>query len=157
MKRWIFITFCVVVGFWVAFSALAQKDNQPGEQNMALEQNKQLVQRLSKEVFNQRKTAVIDDIYAPDMVDHSAFPDQAPGAAGVKTAINGFFEIFSDFEVTVEDMVAQEDRLVTRETWRGTHRPSNKSALGTVIHIFRVRDGRITDEWSRGWDWLDEL
>jgi ketosteroid isomerase-like protein len=157
MKTWVSLTLCVVVGILVVFSAFAQKSNKQGEQTMILERNKQLVQRLFKEVFNQRTLSVIDEIYAPDMVDHSAFPGQAPGTEGIKTAISGFFEIFSDFEVTVEDVVAEADRVVTRETWRGTHRPSDKSAAGTIIHIFRVRDGRITDEWSRGWDWLDAL
>ena len=157
MKTWVSLTICLFIGFLVVCTAFAQKHARAGEQNMVLEQNKQLVQRLFNEVFNQRTLSVIDDIYTPNMVDHSAFPDQAPGTEGIKTAINGFFEIFSDFEVTVEDMVAEKDRVVTRETWRGTHRPSNKSATGTVIHIFRVRDGRITDEWSRGWEWLEQL
>jgi ketosteroid isomerase-like protein len=157
MKTWVSLILGLFVGFLVVNTAFAQKDNQTGEQHMVLEQNKQLVQRLFKEVFNQRQTSVIDEIYTPNMADHSAFPDQAPGTEGIKNAINGFFELFSDFEVTVEDVVAEKDRVVTRETWRGTHRPSNQSAVGTIIHIFRVREGRITDEWSRGWDWLDEL
>ena len=76
--------------------------------------------------------SVIDEIYAPNMVDHSAFPGQAPGTAGIKTAINGFFEIITDLEVTVEDAVAEDDKVVTRESWRGTYKPSGKPVVGTV-------------------------
>lgn len=124
---------------------------------MTIEQNKQLVLRLFEEVFNQQALSVIDELYAPNVVDHSAFPDQVPGREGIKSAIKGFFETIDDLEVTVEDIIAEDDRVVTRETWRGTHVPSGKTAAGTVIHIFRIREGKITDEWSRGWDWLEKL
>ncbi len=124
---------------------------------MATHQNDQLVLRLFGEVFNKHDASVIDELYDPNVVDHAAFPDQAPGVAGIKSAISGFFEMFDDLNITVEDVIAEDDKVVTRETWRATHRTSGKSASGTVIHIFRVRDHKITDEWSRGWDWLEKL
>jgi ketosteroid isomerase-like protein len=124
---------------------------------MTVDQNKQLILRLFGEVFNRQAIAVIDELYAPNVVDHSAFPGQAPGTEGIKFAIKGFFEIFGDLEVTVEDVVAEDDKVVTRENWRGAHRPSGKTASGSVIHIFRIREGKITDEWSQGWDWLEKL
>jgi ketosteroid isomerase-like protein len=124
---------------------------------MTIDLNKRLILRLFREVFNQRAASVIDELYAPNVVDHSAFPDQAPGSEGIKFAINGFFEAFDDLAVTVEDIIAENDKVVTRETWSVTHRPSGKTSIGTVIHVFRIREGKITDEWSRGWDWLEEL
>lgn len=51
----------------------------------------------------------------------------------------------------------QGDRVVTRESWAGTHGPSGKTFNGSLIHIFRLHDGKITDEWSMGWDWLEKL
>lgn len=124
---------------------------------MTIDQNKQVVLRLFGEVFNKQSMSVIDELYSTNVVDHSAFPDQAPGVMGIKTAINGFFEIFSDLKITVEDVITEDDKVVTREVWKGTHKTSGKSAEGTVIHIFRIRKGKITDEWSRGWDWLEYL
>ena len=124
---------------------------------MTFDENKELILRLFREVFNQHAISAIDELYAPDVVDHSAFPGQAPGTEGIKFAIKGFFEIFSDLNVTVEDVIAQGDKLATRETWRGTQGPSGKAAVGSVMHIFRIRKGKITDEWSRGWDWLEKL
>jgi ketosteroid isomerase-like protein len=124
---------------------------------MTIDQNKQLILRLFREVFNQQDLSVIDELYAPDVVDHSAFPDQVPGKEGIKSAIKGFFETIDDLEVTVEDIIAEDDRIVTRETWKGTHKPSGKTVTGSVIHIFRTHEGKITGEWSRGWDWLEKL
>ncbi|MGD8352593.1 MAG: ester cyclase [Pseudomonadota bacterium] len=124
---------------------------------MSLSENKRVVLRLFGEVFNRQSLSVIDELYDPDVVDHGAFPDQPPGIAGIKSAIDGFFEIFENLEINVEDVIAEEDKVVTREVWRGTHKPSGKEANGTLIHIFRIRDGKIADEWSRGWDWLENL
>ena len=46
---------------------------------MSIDQNKQRVLRLFREVFNQQALSVIDELYDPNVVDHGAFPDQAPG------------------------------------------------------------------------------
>lgn len=122
-----------------------------------IENNKQVILHLFQEVVNQRNPSAIDDLYASNVVDHSAFPGQAPGTEGIKNAVRDFLRAFADLEVTVEDMIAEDDKVVTRETWRGTHGPTGKTATGTVIHIFRIREGQITEEWSQGWDWLENL
>jgi ketosteroid isomerase-like protein len=144
-------------GLLLVSSTFAQEPAKTGGQNMTVNRNKQVVLRLFSEVFNRQSLSTIDDLYDPNVVDHSAFPDQAPGVAGIKSAIKGFFEIFGNLKITVEDVIAEDDKVVTREVWRGTHKPSGKAVEGTVIHIFRVREGRIVDEWSRGWDWLEKL
>jgi ketosteroid isomerase-like protein len=157
MKNQIILVPCLLLGLLSVFPALAQESTRTGEQNITANQNNQLISRLFGEVFNQHSITAIDDLYAPDVVDHAAFPDQAPGAAGIKSAIKGFFEMFDGLTITVDDMIAEDDKVATRETWRATHRSSGKNASGTVIHIFRIRDGKITEEWSRGWDWLENL
>ena len=50
-----------------------------------------------------------------------------------------------------------EEWVVRREVWRGTHTPSGQSATGTVMHFFRITDGKIVDEWSEGWGWIERL
>ena len=124
---------------------------------MSINRNKQVVLRLFNEVFNQRSLSVLDMLYDPNVVDHSAFPDQASGVEGIKSAIIDFFEVFDNLKITVEDVIAEDDKVATREVWRGTHKPSGKVAEGTIIHIFRLHEGKIIDEWSRGWDWLERL
>lgn len=129
----------------------------PDYQNSELENNKQLILRVFQEVLNERNPSVIDELCAPNMVDHSAFPDQAPGTEGIKNAVGDLLETFPDLKVTVEDLIAEGDKVVSRETWRGTHGPTGKAATGSIIHIFRISEGTITDEWSLGWDWLEKL
>ncbi len=152
-------TFAIVsfVGLLTVFSTFAETSTKKEGKNMTINENKQVVLRLFGEVFNQQSLSVIDELYDSSVVDHSAFPDQVPGIEGIKSAIKGFFGIFDNLKITVEDVIAEDDKVVTREIWRGTHKLSGKAAEGTVIHIFRIRDGKIADEWSRGWDWLEKL
>lgn len=157
MKKYKTITTGLFIGLLLVASAFGQENIKKVGGNMANDENKQLILRLFEEVFNQQSLNAIDELYAPNVVDHSAFPDQSPGIEGIKSAIKGFFEIFDDFKITIEDVVAEDDRVVTREAWRVTHKPSGKIAEGSVIHIFRIREGKITEEWSRGWDWLENL
>lgn len=155
MKNLMIFATVFSVGVQIVSLSFAQEPAYIGKQNVAIDQNRQMVLRLFGEVFNRQSLSAIDDLYDPNVVDHSAFQDQAPGVEGIKSAIRGFFELFDHLEIVVEDIIAEEDKVVTREVWRGNHKSSGKSAEGTVIHIFRLREGKITDEWSRGWDWLD--
>ena len=123
---------------------------------MTIEDNKRLILRLFTEVFNEQDLLVINDLYSADVVDHSAFPDQAPGRESINSAIGGFFEAIDSLQINVGDVVAEGDKVVTRETWRVIDASSHEILTGTVIHIFQIRDGRIADEWSRGWDWLSD-
>jgi len=147
----------LLIWFMLAATVFAGEPGRMGEGQPKVEQNTQLVMRLFDEVFGNRDVSVIDELYAVDVVDHSAFPDQAPGVEGIRSAISGFFEAFGKLEITVEDVIADGDKVVTRETWTVTDKASEKSASGTIIHIFRVVDHRITDEWSQGWGWLEQL
>lgn len=155
MRNWVVLSACCGLALLQASWAFAQIAETKGDSNMGIEENKRLVLRLFDEVFNDSKLPVIDELYTEDVVDHSAFPDQEPGRAGINSAIRGFFEAFDSLQIVVEDVVAEGDKVVTRETWTVVNGSSHETATGTVIHIFRVRDGRITDEWSRGWDWLE--
>ena len=157
MKKMMTFAISFFVGLLIVSSSFAKTSTKTGELNMTIDQNKQLILRLFGEVFNQQSLSVIDELYDLNVVDHSAFQDQAPGVEGIKSAIKGFFGIFGNLKITVEDIIAEDDKVVTREVWRGTHKPSGKTAKGTVIHIFRIREGKIADEWSRGWDWLEKL
>jgi len=124
---------------------------------VSVEENKALIRRVFEEVLNQRNVAVIDEAFAPDSVDHSAWEGQAPGPAGVKEAVSGVLDLFPDLRVTVESAIGEGDHVATRETWRGTHAPTGKPATGTVMHLFRLSGGRIAEEWSEGWGWFEQL
>jgi predicted ester cyclase len=119
------------------------------------DQNKDLIKRVFSEMANQRKYALVDSFYAPDIIDHSAFENQQQGREGFKTAVKEFFDMFSALEITLDDMIAEGDQVATRETWKVTMASDKKALNGKTLHIFKIRNGLITDEWSEGWEkWL---
>ena len=120
----------------------------------ATEKNKELIKRVYAELANKRNYELIDSFFAPDMIDHGAFEGQQPGRDGFKKAVVEFLGGFAALEITLQDIIAEGDMVATRETWKVTMASNNKALSGETIHIFRIKDGLITDEWSKGWEWL---
>jgi predicted SnoaL-like aldol condensation-catalyzing enzyme len=160
-KAAIFVTFFIINTFLIISTAIAQEQTSKAEkginQTSALLENKEIILKLFHEVINLRNVSYFDQVYVPNAIDHSAWPGQAPGTAGIKQAVKEFLETFSELKVTVEDVIAEGNKVATRETWKGTHTSTGKAGSGSVIHIFWIQDGKVTEEWSRGWDWADKL
>ena len=123
---------------------------------MPAEANKALMRRLFEEGFHSGKLAVVDEIFHPNFVDRST-PEQPPGTEGVKDYISMVRTGFPDISITIEDLVAEEERVVVRTTWRGTHlgeyegiAPTGKHVTRSMIQIFHVKDGKLLEEWSEG-------
>lgn len=155
------VTFFLINAFLIISTATAQEQTPNAEksanQNSALTKNKEIILKLFQEVINQRNVSYFDQVYVPNAIDHNAWAGQAPGIAGIKEAVKGFLETFSDLKVTVEDVIAEGDKVATRETWTGTQKSTGKKGSGSVIHIFWIKDGKVTEEWSKGWEWADKL
>ena len=120
------------------------------------EANKALIRRLFEEGFHSGKLAVVDGIFHPNFVDRST-PEQPPGTEGVKDYISMVRTGFPDISITIEDLVAEEERVVVRTTLRGTHlgeyegiAPTSKQVTRSMIQIFHVKDGKLLEEWSEG-------
>ena len=131
----------------------------------AAEHNKDLIRRLLADV--DRGADVVDAYYAPDYVDHtpSAVRDLAPGREGVRQAFAVFQRAFPDSRHTIEDLVAEGDRVVARIRAQGTHTgeifghpPTGKVVALTGISIYRIADGRIAERWTeQGQGILEQL
>src|SRR5690348_4385021 len=115
---------------------------------MHTEENKAIIRRLVEEALNQGKLETIDTLFAADFVDRST-PDQPPGPAGVKRYIAQVRADVPDLRVSIDDLIAEGDKVVIRTTWRGTH-PSSQQSARTMIQIFRLADGKIQEEWNEG-------
>ena len=123
---------------------------------MSVEENKALVRRFFEEVLNTRKLSVIDQLYATDVVDHTAPAGQAPGLAGLKQTVAMILAALPDAHLTIEDMIAQEDRVAVRYTVRATHTggaffsisPTGKQVTVTGIFMARISGGKIVDKWG---------
>ncbi len=122
---------------------------------MSLEENKALVRRQFDELINRKNISIIESDMSTDFVDHESAPHLPPGRDGVRTWIVGLYDACSDLQVTIEDMIAEGDRVVVRNTWRGTHTgplmgipPTGKQFVLKGIVIWRIRDGKICERWA---------
>jgi steroid delta-isomerase-like uncharacterized protein len=123
---------------------------------MSIVENKALARR-SFEAFNQRDLAAADAIYAPSYVLHNpiAPPDLPRGPDGVRQQHAGYLAAFPDAQITVEDLIAEGDRVAVRVTVRGTHRgifmgvaPTGRPVALEAITIYRVDAGKIVEDWT---------
>ena len=122
---------------------------------MSPEENKAVVRRFVEEVFNQGNLAAVDQFLAAEYRDANALPGQEPGREGAKRAFSLYQEVFPDLRYTIEEMIAEGDTVVTRVTFRGTHRgaflgipPTNRQVSVPAVHITRVVEGTIREHWS---------
>ena len=118
------------------------------------EKNKELVKRVYTEMANKQNYALIDSFFATNIYDHGALPGQEQNLAGFKKAVIDFLGMFSYVEITPEYVIAEGDMIATKETWKVIRKSDKKELKGDTMHWFRIKDGKITDEWSKGWEWL---
>ena len=118
-------------------------------------ENKALVRRVFDDMWNKHDLDVLDVIYAPDVVNHELPPGMPEGIAGTKAYFGMFMSAFPDTQMTVEDLIAEGDKVVARWTARGTHTgelmgipPTGKQVTVTGVNIGRVANGRIVEEWG---------
>jgi len=120
------------------------------------EQNKILERRLIEEVWNQGNFAVVDELVAGDYLGHSSTPEaETHGREGYRQFYTGLRQAFPDLQVTVEDQIAEGDRVVTRWTAHGTHEgefqgipPTGNQGAITGITIDRIANGKVVECWT---------
>jgi serine phosphatase RsbU (regulator of sigma subunit)/ketosteroid isomerase-like protein len=124
---------------------------------MSLEDNKRLVRDFIR-AQNEGNVAALEDLMAPDFVDHSVLPGQGSSRDAY---IQGAVEdqaAFSDAELIVEEQLAEGDKVMTRLSVRGLHdkaaftdmAPTGAMLDTTAITINRVVGDKIAAEWSEG-------
>ncbi len=103
------------------------------------EENKAIARRYLDELWNKNNPAVRDEL--------SSF-DHQPGGAVLRAA-------FPDIQLTIDDQVAEGDKVLTRYTVRGTHKgeyagvpPTNKQVTYTGMWLYRIEGGKIVERWG---------
>jgi steroid delta-isomerase-like uncharacterized protein len=103
----------------------------------------------------ERVARTIDEVVAPDVLFHAPVPTGATGARALKQVWTVLLRAFPDLRVTVEDVIAEGDKVVCRNTVTGTHRgeyrglpPTGASVRYGEIFVFRLGGGRITEIWG---------
>lgn len=109
------------------------------------EQNKAAVRRFIEDVWNKGNLSEVDEVYTPDYVYHGPGGQEMKGPEGFKHMVEMFRAAFPDLQCTVEDQLAEGDKVATRWSLRGTHEDElmgiaatgNQILMsGTVIHRF---------------------
>jgi steroid delta-isomerase-like uncharacterized protein len=146
-------------GVAIAIGRLRRKRQGGERRGSMLEANKAISRRVVEEVFNQGRLEAADELVSPDFIGHDpALPEPMRGPDGLRAQAEGYRSAFPDMRLTIEDEIAEGDRVVTRWMARGTHQAelfgipaTGKQATVTGMTIDRIVDGRIVETWNN-WD-----
>jgi steroid delta-isomerase-like uncharacterized protein len=121
---------------------------------MSLEENREGAIRA----FNALKVGDLDmfeELHTEDFVDHDPGPGEVPTPAGRREFFSGISSVFPDWDQTIEEVVAEGDRVVVRWVGRGTHEspfvgvpPTGRKVAVQGIAIFRMVDGKMAERWA---------
>jgi steroid delta-isomerase-like uncharacterized protein len=127
---------------------------------MSTEETKALLRQFFDDLFTQGKLEIADEIVAASYVNHNPAPGETSGREGLKQFITTLRTAFPDIVFTVEDQVAEGEKVTTRFTLNGTHQAefagipgTGKPVTVTAINIHRVAEGQIQEGWLN-WDAL---
>ena len=119
---------------------------------MSTETNKAIVRRYFDQVLNDKRHDLAEEFLADNIELHGS--GLAPGLEAVKQWLTMFAAAFPDGHTTIEDVVAEEDRVVARTTFNGTHQGEMQGIPATgqnvsipSITIFRLDNGKIAEGW----------
>ena len=122
---------------------------------MSAEENKDIFRRYVEEVGNEGKLELADEIFDRYLAHQSDGAALERGPEDVKRFMGEFQEDFPDFHTEIEDQIAEDDKVVTRWTMRGTHRrefrgiaPTGNALEITGIGIFRFSEGKVVESWD---------
>ncbi len=97
----------------------------------------------------------IDEVVVPDVLIRTPLPVGATGAQALKEVFGRLHQAFPDLHIAIEDLIAEGDKVVSRNTVTGTHQgeyiglpPTGKSITYNEIFIFRFDNGRIAETWG---------
>ncbi len=133
---------------------VTSKGDSPVEESV-LRDNKALIRKLFEEEINQKDLTVMESMVTDDYVSHNDSVGAPSEIKQTEKFLAAVFAAFPDTHVTIEDMIAESDKVVVRNTWRGTFRgpwmgipPTGKEVTWTGIVIWRIENGKIAERWA---------
>lgn len=113
-------------------------------------QAREFIRNHFEEFVNKKNVQIGNVNFAPDFVDHGADvpPGLPPGPAGAIEYVAGALKKFPDLHVQIEDMIAEDDKVVVRNYWTATDPPSGKKLEFRGIVIWRIANKKIVDRWA---------
>jgi predicted ester cyclase len=142
----------------IAVSGLSGKEQMVRTAGPSMAEHKVRSRRLYQEVFGLGQLEAADELMSPDCVSHGPGTPPAVGTDGIKRQATLLRTAFPDLQVTLEDQLAEGDRVASRWTGSGTHTGPLMLPQGPVpptgtriafgeIRIDRFANGRIVESW----------
>ncbi len=125
------------------------------------EQNKAIVRRLVEEFWNKGNLSVADELFTPNYTHHDpSTPDFGRGPESEKKRATLYRTAFPDVRLTIEDIIAEGETVMTRWSCRGTHKgdlsgiaPTGKQFTISGVTMARLSNGKMAEGWVN-WDAL---
>ena len=118
-------------------------------------ENETIARRVLDEIFGQGNLDAADELFAPGFVGHQPGGELVNGPQGIKDMAGMYRAAFPDMQMTIEDVIASGDQVVTRWSARGTHQgelqgiaPTGNQVTVTGINLARIENGQIVEEWE---------
>lgn len=123
---------------------------------MSTEQNKAISRRMPLEVFEQGRLAVVDEICAPDLIEHGTPPPGIPqGREGIKAIASALRKGFPDIKYKLDHQIAEGEFVASYVTVSGTHKgeifgmpATGKHATWAEAHFVKLVNGKMTEHWG---------
>ena len=130
---------------------------------MSIEENKAIVRRLWEELFQNKNTAIVDELFAPAYVRRMAGAgwETTPGRGPevYRSDMKAIWPAFPDATATIEQLIAEGDRVATLLTFSGTHhgdwpgpngviRATGRRVTLPIAIVYRISEGKIVEDWE---------
>jgi steroid delta-isomerase-like uncharacterized protein len=126
-------------------------------QDDPVERNKDIVRRFFDEMWNPWNFAKVDEILAPEIVFKGTLGDELTGRDAFRTYMRKVHSAFPDFHNAIIEITAEDDRVVARTFYCGTHRgeifglaPTGKQIRYAGAAFFRIKAGQVVEGWALG-------
>src|SRR5690348_11579748 len=133
---------------------------QEGASPMSTEENKALVHRFVEQGWNQKNLALFDELTASNFSHHDPDFPNVRTREDYKQWFTANLNAFPDFQLTIDAMIAEDDQVATRWTFRGTNTgdivtplplpATGKQVAVSGVTISRIAGGKVTENWQQG-------
>jgi predicted SnoaL-like aldol condensation-catalyzing enzyme len=131
-------------------SAVGASEVKNPKTDMTHEEMKEFIRNHFEEFVNRKNLRIGEVNFAPGFVDHGADvpPGLPPGPAGAIKYVGAAFKKVPDLQVSIEDMIAEDDKVVVRNRWTGTDAASKQRLEFSGIVIWRIASRQIAERWA---------
>jgi steroid delta-isomerase-like uncharacterized protein len=123
---------------------------------MGTEENKAVYRRFMDEIFNKGRLDLVDELVSQSYQLHDASPGTPQGPEAIRQVVSMFRSAFPDLNISLDELLAEGDKVAARSTMRGTHRgaifgiePSGKAVEVQGLTMVTIRDGRLQESWVK--------